>query len=93
MQPLNDKKKQLLDRRKNYDPRRSAQNGATSRERTDVRSKSNLRQSDKSPVSRGVDKKGIEGSSLLKMSVLQDMKQKNIGSPIIPNKGVGSTLG
>jgi len=52
-----------------------------------------LRQSDKSPVTRGVDKKGIEGSSLLKMSVLQDMKQKNIGSPIIPNKGVGSTLG
>jgi len=50
---MDDKKKQLLDRRKNYDPRRRAQGEATSRERNDnLRIKSNVRQSDKSPVQR-----------------------------------------
>lgn len=95
---MDDKKKQLLDRRKNYDPRRRAQGEATSRERNDnLRIKSNVRQSDKSPVQREPiqfdENKPVQGSSVLKLgNVVNELRQKNIGSPLIV-KIEGSILG
>ena len=78
-QKFDERKKQLLDRRKNYDPRRSAQNDVTSRERIDGRSKSNIRKSEKSPIQQRQiqleDKKPLQNASLLRLgNIVSELK-------------------